>query len=253
MRFCNGPYIAGAESWRRSRACGRRTGRTRGQRGPGRRGRERVAEWISADGGFANDAFIHSLLSSKAPKLLHEQLRRANYNTSEGEGKASEKSRPKADLTSKNYKSSKTTISEEVVRKHFPKALPLRRLVVPGLVSFLEDEMHFTPRQTLHAHASCANDDPLRLVSNYAACFLGRHFSLSGVAGIPLFNTCRVMAESVALRVQGSHHVPVPLQCLLYEHLTTSSWPPLHRLAHREPVLRARHQGTEPICSFRTQ
>ena len=40
--------------------------------------RERAirADWISADGGFANDAFIKSLLSSAAPKLLHEQLRK---------------------------------------------------------------------------------------------------------------------------------------------------------------------------------
>ena len=55
--------------------------------------RERAirADWISADGGFANDAFIKSLLSSAAPKLLHEQLRKANYNTREGEGKASRK------------------------------------------------------------------------------------------------------------------------------------------------------------------
>jgi hypothetical protein len=163
--------------------------------------RERAirADWISADGGFANDAFIKSLLSSAAPKLLHEQLRKANYNTREGEGKASSLSRPKAELTSKNHKSSKTTISEEVVREHFPKALPLGALVTPGLVNFLVDEMHFTPRQTLHAHASCANDTPLRLASDHAVCFLGKHVALSGVAGIPLNNSCRVMAQRASL------------------------------------------------------
>ena len=163
--------------------------------------RERAirADWISADGGFANDAFIKSLLSSAAPKLLHEQLRKANFNTREGEGKRSERARPKADITSKNHKSSKTTISEEVVRKHFPKALPMNSLVTPGLVNFLVDEMHFTPRQTLHAHCSCANDSPLSLASNHAVCFLGKHVALSGVAGIPLNNSCRVMAQRASL------------------------------------------------------
>ena len=163
------------------------------------RERQIRAEWITADGGFVNDDFIKNLLSSSAPKLLHEQVRKANFNTEVGEGKASEHARPKADTTSKNHKSSKTTISEEVVRKHFPKALPMVDLVTPGLVEFVEDEMHFTPKQTLHAHASCANDVPLRLANNYSACFLGQHVVLGGVGGIPLSETCRVMAERASL------------------------------------------------------
>ena len=145
-----------------------------------KREKEIRANWISSEGKFATDDFIAQLLSSKAPKLMHDQLRQANYNFAEGEGKQSTTARPISQTTTK-VKSSKTTITEEVVKQHFPKALP-ETLITSGLIEWLEDEMLFTSRQTLHANCICAGDKPLKF-ANAEICFLGQHVALGGVAG----------------------------------------------------------------------
>jgi hypothetical protein len=81
------------------------------------RDKEIRANWISSEGKFATDDFITQLLNSKAPKIMHDQLRMANFPTNEGE-KYKSASRTVSQTTSKS-KSSKTTISEEVIKEHF--------------------------------------------------------------------------------------------------------------------------------------
>ena len=153
-----------------------------------------AANWISSDGKFANDTFISQLLKSNAPKLMHDQLRQANYPYSEG--KRSTTARPLSQLTSK-VKSTKGTITEEVVKEHFPKALPVP-LITKGVIAWLEDEMLFTPRQTLHANCCCAGDTPLKF-ANAEKCFLGQHISLGGIAGLPAVESCKVIARRATL------------------------------------------------------
>ncbi len=155
------------------------------------------ASWISAEGKFVTDDFISALLASKAPKMLQEQVRQANYNTAEGQGARSATARKVADTTSKNHASKRGTIAEDVVFQHFPKALPLD-LVTAGVTAFVEDEMHFTPRQTLHAVAACAGDAALKL-AQAEACFLGQRFALGGIAGLPIAEACRVTARRATL------------------------------------------------------
>ena len=155
------------------------------------------ANWISAEGKFVTDDFITALLTSNAPKMLQEQVRQANYNTAAGQGARSDAARPVAHTTSKNHASKRGTIAEDVVFQHFPKALPLD-IVTTGVTAFVEDKMHFTPRQTLHAVSACAGDTPLKL-AQAEACFLGQRFALGGVAGLPIAEACRITAQRATL------------------------------------------------------
>ena len=122
---------------------------------------------------------------------MHDQLRLANFHTDVGQKNQSTK-RNITQTTSKS-KSSKTTISEEVVKEHFPKALPVS-LITKGFIEFLEEEMLFSPRQTIHSFCCCAGDTPLQFAAPHN-CFLGQHIALGGICGLPLQSSAQVIAR----------------------------------------------------------
>lgn len=159
------------------------------------RDKEIRANWISSEGKFATDDFITQLLNSKAPKIMHDQLRMANFPTNEGE-KYKSASRTVSQTTSKS-KSSKTTISEEVIKEHFPKALPLP-LITKGFIEWLEDEMLFSSRQTMHSFCCCAGDSPLKFAAA-KDCFLGQQLPLGGICGLPLEHSAKVIGKRASL------------------------------------------------------
>ena len=155
------------------------------------------AHWISSEGKFATDNFIAQLLSSSAPKTMHDQLRLANFQYADESGKkTSSTARPVSQTTSKS-KSSKTTISEEVIKEHFPKALPLG-LITKGVIEWLEEEMLFSPRQTMHCNSCCAGDAPL-VFAAAKECFLARHIPIGGICGLPLHHSAQVTAKRASL------------------------------------------------------